>query len=499
MRYLVSGREMQQYDANTTEYFKVPSLLLMEQAALALTEEIKKAASGEERILIACGIGNNGADGLAAARMLLLDGKNVDIVSVGDRKKATNQWNTQYEILHSYGFPVLEDIPEDVTYDVVADAVFGVGLSRDITGIYAEKINQLNRMAAKKIAVDVPTGICSDTGAVLGTAFRADITVTFAFEKTGLYLWPGNEYAGQIITKAIGITKESFLGERPAVQVLEEPDIDRLPKRLSHSNKGTYGKVLLIAGSIGMAGAAVLSAKAACTAGCGLVRVFTPEENRGILQIQVPEAILTTYKASEINIAALNEAMAWADAIICGPGIGKSDISREIVKNVLQQKKVPVVLDADALNLIAEDISCLKASSAKIIVTPHMGEMSRLTAKKISQIQSHMIETAKTFSKDYNVVCVLKDERTVIAAPSGSIYLNLSGNNGMATAGSGDVLAGITGSFAAQGMDLEKAGAFGAFLHGMAGDAILPETGYRGMTANDIILGLKKVFANRQI
>ena len=490
---------MQQYDANTTEYFKVPSLLLMERAALALTEEIKKISSENDIILIACGMGNNGADGLAAARMLLLDDRNVVIVSIGERKKATEQWNKQYEILDCYGFSVLEDIPEHITYDVVVDAVFGVGLSRDITGIYAEKINQLNRMPAKKIAVDIPSGICSDTGAVLGTAFRADITVTFAFGKTGLYLWPGNEYVGQVITKAIGITKESFLGERPAVQVLEEPDIDRLPERLSHSNKGTYGKVLLIAGSIGMAGAAVLSAKAAYTAGCGLVRVFTPEENRGILQIQVPEAILTTYKASEINIAALNEAMAWADAIICGPGIGKSDISREIVKNVLQQAKVPVVLDADALNLIAEDISCLKDASAKIIVTPHMGEMSRLTAKKISQIQSHMIEAAKTFSKDYNVVCILKDERTVIAAPSGSIYLNLSGNNGMATAGSGDVLAGITGSFAAQGMDLEMAGAFGVFLHGMAGDTILPETGYRGMTANDIILGLKKVFADRQI
>lgn len=495
MRYLVNGREMKQYDAVTTEHFKVPSLLLMERAALALAEEIKKETSPQDTVLIVCGTGNNGADGLAAARMLLLCHTETDIVLIGNREKMSEPCRKQLEILNAYGFTVFDAIPAQKTYSMVVDALFGVGLSRNVEGIFAAVIGQMNGMNAKKIAADVPSGISSDTGEVLGTAFSADKTVTFAFEKLGLYLWPGNEYAGEVILKQIGITEESFLGCAPPVRALEETDIAALPKRPSHSNKGTFGKVLLIAGNVSMAGAAVLSARAAYAAGCGLVRVFTPVENRAVIQTAVPEAVVTAYDNSDTAQSALSDLIQWADAIVCGPGIGKGETAHQIVKNVLKNAAVPVVLDADALNITAEDTALLSASHAPLIITPHLGEMSRLTRKTVGAIQHRLLQTAQEFAETYNVICVLKDERTAVCTPSGTSYLNLSGNNGMATAGSGDVLSGIIGSLLAQKTECASAAAAGVFLHGKAGDTARRITGLHGMTAGDIIFGLQHFFA----
>ena len=288
MKYLVNSREMKQYDTNTTEHFKVPSLLLMERAALAVFDEIKRQYPCSKKFLIVCGTGNNGADGFALTLLLLLDGAEVHTVLIGDRKKETDQCKKQLEILFAYGCPVLEAIPENTAYDVIVDAIFGVGLSRNVEGIFADTIRKMNEIPGKKIALDMPSGISSDTGAVLKCAFRADCTITFAYEKIGMHLFPGNEYVGEIVTKQIGITDESFLTQMPGVMAFEMEDLRFLPKRASHSNKGSFGKLLLIAGSVDMAGAAVLSAKAAYTAGCGLVRVFTPEENRIPLQTSIP-------------------------------------------------------------------------------------------------------------------------------------------------------------------------------------------------------------------
>ena len=496
MKYLVNSREMKQYDANTTEYFKVPSLLLMERAACSAFEEIKKISCDSQSYLIVCGTGNNGADGLALARMLLLDGRKATVVRIGDTKKETEQFKKQMEILNAYGFPVLEDIPQENAYDVIVDAIFGVGLSKNVEGIYADMIDKMNSMSGKKVAIDMPSGISADTGAVLNCAFRADITITFAFEKVGMHLFPGNMYTGTILVKQIGITRESFLERKPAVVALEEEDLNLLPLRTSHSNKGNYGKILLIAGSIGMAGAAVLCARAANTAGCGLVRVFTPEENRDILQSAVPEAILTAYHAKKFESSELSEAMKWADVVICGPGTGTDETAHQILKNVLRNASVPVILDADALNIIAEDTSLLLAPHTETIITPHLGEMSRLTGDSVAYIQTRLIETAEEFARQYNVICVLKDERTVVSVPYGKTYLNLSGNHGMATAGSGDVLTGIIGSLLAQRAKAQDAAALGVYLHGLAGDTALKKCGFRGMMASDLMIGLKDIFAN---
>lgn len=497
MKYLVNSREMKQYDMNTTEFFKLPSLLLMERAAVSFVDELKKYIDcNKKQVLVVCGTGNNGGDGLAIGRILRLAGAAADIVLCGERKKCTEQNKKQQEILKAYAFDIIEEIPADKSYDIVIDAVFGVGLTRTIEGKYQELLQKMNEINAFKAAVDIPSGVSADNGSVLGIAFKADLTVTFAFEKVGMRLWPGNEYTGTIITTEIGINERSFLDRKPAVAAYEKTDLSLLPKRSSHSNKGTFGKLLVIAGSLNMAGAALFSAKSAYAVGTGLVRVFTPEENRTIIQTGLPEAVLTTYQTKKVDLQELNEAIRWADVILCGPGIGMSDCAVQIVKNVIRNSSVPVVLDADALNIIAKDTSILLKPHTEMVLTPHLGEMSRLMGDTVSYIQTKLIDAAEEFARQYNVICVLKDEHTITSVPYAQTYINLSGNNGMATAGSGDILAGILAGLMAQGMRGEEAAPLAVYLHGLSGDEVIGHTGAAGLMASDLTDGLRTVMAS---
>lgn len=498
MRYIVNSREMKFYDNNTTEKYHVPSIVLMERAAVAFVEALREQEVDLSRVLIVCGNGNNGGDGYAVARLLHLAGCRVDVVAadakhIQNTAKATEANLLQKKIWQAYDNEILTEISTDTAYTAVIDAVFGVGLSRNIEGDYENVIARMNEIQAMKIALDIASGISADTGSVLGIAFRADLTVTFAFEKIGMILWPGNEYSGKVILKDIGIEEHSFGERRPGVAAVEDRDLANLPERKGHSNKGTYGKLLVVAGSAGMSGAAYLSAKAAYCTGCGLVRLFTPEENRAVLQAQLPEAIMTTYSSKKLDVAALVEAINWANVIVCGPGIGTNDIAEQLVKTVLKNASVPVLLDADALNIIARDSNVLLRPHTELVVTPHLGEMSRLSGDSVGYIQNHLIEVAEEFARQYNVVCVLKDEHTVTSIPYSQTYLNLSGNSGMATAGSGDVLSGVIGSLMAQGMQAKEAASLGVYLHGRAGDVVAEQVGARGMMASDILEGIRRV------
>lgn len=497
MKYLVNSREMKCYDSNTTEHYRIPSIVLMERAAVAFTEELYRQNVDLTRVLTVCGSGNNGGDGFAIARILMLAGVQTDIVFAGDESRTSESNRLQREILQAYQFEIYSEIPEGRCYTAVIDALLGVGLSREITGNYAAIIEKMNTLTGCKIAVDIASGISSDTGAILGTAFRADMTVTFAYEKLGMRLWPGADCSGQIYVEDIGIGEPSRMGEIPSVAALEDSDIRCWNERESRSNKGTFGKLLVIAGSINMAGAAVLCANAAYAAGSGLVRVYTPEENRVIMQTKVPEAVLTTYPAQNPDMDVLAEALQWADAVVCGPGIGTSEAASATVSFVLQNVAVPVLLDADALNIMAKDLRTFEYLHTEAVITPHLGEMSRLTGKSVAEIQNCLTEVAEEFAKQYNVICVLKDARTVTGIPSGQTYLNLSGNAGMATAGSGDVLSGIIGSLLAQGMCAKEAAPLGVYVHGRAGDFAAAELGMRSMTASDIIDGLRSFSRER--
>lgn len=499
MKYLVNANEMKQYDKNTTEHFGVPGLVLMERAALAFTDEILQLKSDLTRVLVVCGTGNNGGDGLAIARLLKQEGYKVDTVLAGDIKKASEQNRIQQQIMCAYQYEISTEIDAKQSYTTIIDALFGVGLSRNIEGDYAKCIAQMNGLSGYKIAVDIASGISADHGTVLGTAFRADCTITFAYEKIGMLLWPGNEYSGKIIRKKIGIGPESWLGRKPGVAALEDTDISLLKARKNHSNKGTYGKLLVIAGSVNMAGAACLCGKAAYASGCGLVRIITPEENRIIIQTSLPEAVVTTCLSESFEEKTIMDAIRWADAIVCGPGIGQTMAAEQLVACVLKNASVPVVLDADALNILSKDMKLLLKPHTDITVTPHLGEMSRMTGDDISYIQTKLIEVAEAFARQYNVICVLKDERTVTCVPDEQIYMNLSGNNGMAAAGSGDVLSGVIGGLLAQGMQPRLAAPLGVFLHGKAGDVMAEEIGQYGLMASDLVDGIKQITRLRQI
>ena len=498
MLALVNSREMKQYDANTIKGFGVPSMVLMERAALSAADALVSRGIDFSRTLVVCGHGNNGGDGLALGRLLHQRGAEVTVVLDGASGHMTEDTIHQLSIVKQYGIPVLTEIPE-AAYTLVVDALFGIGLSREVQGRYFTLIERMNALLGFKLALDIPSGIHGDNGQVMGCAFQADLTVTFAYAKTGIMLYPGYIYAGEVQIVDIGIDTYSWQGSAPLVYALEQTDLSLLPGRKQHSNKGSYGRVLVIAGKHNMAGAAFFSGKAAAVTGCGLVKIFTEEDNRIIIQQLFPEAILETYQRKELSanrpefLKCLKESLSWADVVVLGPGLGTGENAQILVREVLSHVMVPIILDADALNIIAEKPAFLKEFEGEAIVTPHMGEMARLKNVSISELQHDMLIAAGSFAQEYQVICVLKDARTVTVLPEGPGYINLSGNAGMATAGSGDVLTGILAGLIAQGLEPKLAAPLGVYLHGLSGDVMVRETGSHGMLATDIIEGIRRV------
>ena len=497
MQYVLNGKEMKACDGATISHYGVPSLVLMERASLSVVEETLKRFPDAESFLIVCGSGNNGGDGIAVARLLFLKGFSVQIAFIGNREKASVETKTQLAIAEKYGIPAADEIPQS-SYDVIFDSIFGIGLCREVGGRYYDVIAQMNAMSGKKVAIDIASGVNADNGHVLGIAFEADLTVSFGFPKIGHLLYPGASCTGELAVTEIGIDEWGFLDGKPPVRRLERSDLAQLPARFDHSNKGSYGKLLVIAGSVNMAGAACFSAAAAYRTGAGLVLVLTPEENRIIIQTKVPEAVLTTYQKDVFDAKQLAECMAWADVIILGPGIGTGKCAAQIVEYVLREADCPCVVDADALNLIARDHLSFENAEASFILTPHLGEMARLSGSSIPKIRESLIETAAAYAAAHGVVLVLKDSRTVTALADGTSYINTSGNHGMATGGSGDVLTGVIGGLLSQGCGPDPAAVLGVYLHGLSGDAAAAAAGKRSLTASDLISGISTVLSEAE-
>lgn len=489
MRYIVTGEQMRKADSYTIEQMGVPSLVLMERAALQVVRVMEQEQINCSRALVVCGSGNNGGDGFAVARLLFLKGCRVDVLFAGNPDNASEENKRQRLIAENYGVSVRNTL-EPKEYSVIIDAVFGTGLKRDVSGHYRNMIETLNGMCAAKVSVDIPSGISDTTGAVMGCAFRADLTVCLAFQKLGTILFPGAGYAGKCVTADIGIDR-SALPEGPKIYTYQPEDCQKLlPQRPEHSHKGTYGKVLMIAGSCGMAGAAYLNAKAAYCIGAGLVRIYTPEENREILQQLLPEAVITTYRG--FDKAQVKELIDWADVVAIGSGLGKSECSERIFTYTMQYTKLPCVIDGDGLSLLAEDLSVLEHKK-QIILTPHMKEMSRLLQCSVKQLQENRLLLLKQFTEDYPVVCALKDTRTLVAERDGGLYVNTTGNAAMAKAGAGDVLTGMVSGLLAQGMEQKKACETAVFLHGLCGDCAKAGKGSYSVLASDIIEALGNV------
>ena len=486
MQYIVTKKEMQAIDAYTMDKIGIPSAVLMERAALSVVEEIERLNVSHGRVLIVVEGGNNGGDGLAVGRILLERGYKVDIYYIGGFEKVSQGFQQQWSILHHMGVRFRKTIPNK-EYAVIVDGIFGVGLSREVQGVQKKAIEAMNHMEAIKVAIDIPSGIDATTGEVLGTAFYADYTVTFGLKKLGMFFLDGIDACGTVICKPIGFPAQAVAHVKPMIYAYDNSDLDNLPKRVNNSNKGTYGRVAVIAGSKNMSGAAFLCSKAAYSTGAGLVKIYTHESNRTILQSQLPEAVMMTYDDYEGALACIEDALQWATVIVVGPGLGVDTVSERMLYELLMNAEVPMVVDADALNILSNNIELLRTSSVQIIMTPHMKEMSRLIQRPVEEIAKNRFAIAREFAKKMQVTLVLKDAKSIATNGGQQTYMNLAGNNGMSTGGSGDVLAGIIAGMLAGGLTLADAARMGTYVHCRAGDLAAEHKGNYAMLASDII------------
>lgn len=485
MEYLLTREQMQHLDNYTIENIGVLSAVLMERAAMAVVKELElKINNGvsADNILIVCGNGNNGGDAIAVGRIMHLREFNVRIVFIGSEEKAAEETKRQLTIARNYGIKINSTF-DDGEYTIIIDGIFGIGLTRNIEGRYKDAILYINKRKAYKVSIDIPSGVNSDDGSIMGAGINADLTVAIAYKKLGHILYPGSEYCNETVVKDIGVLGAERLN--PCFSYSDR-DLSLLPKRKAYSNKGTYGKALVIAGSADMCGAAYLAAISAYRMGAGIVKIYTPAENRSILLQLIPEAIIITYDPQGPDLYRLESEIKWADAIDIGPGMGLSDSAYEILKTVINTALVPVVIDADGLNITARHKELLDKESGNVIITPHLKEMSRLTGYEVDYISQNLVGVCKRYSEEKGIVCVLKDARTIVADFEKRVYINQSGNNGMATAGSGDVLSGIILGLLAQGMPAFDAAALSVYIHGRAGDYAKDNINEYSMTARDI-------------
>lgn len=488
MRYLPNGVWMQKADSHTIQEIGVPSVVLMEHAAEQTVAVMEEEGMDLSDILIVCGSGNNGGDGFAIARLLQEKNKKVTVFFAGKESSMSGECRIQAKIVKNLGIPVVTTMPEK-EYTVIMDALFGVGLNREINGEYRKIVEEMNRRKGFKIAIDIPSGVHAENGQILGVAFRADLTVTFQCEKLGMVLFPGSDCAGKIVIRKIGIDTSIFAHAQEVSYTLERTDLSKmLPKRTPNTHKGSYGKVLMITGSQGMAGAAFFSALAAYTCGAGLVQIYTDEANRAILQQLLPEAIISGYMGYDEE--ELKTLLGWTDVICIGCGLGKSHLAEKLVMKTLEHAEVPCVIDADGINLLACHKELLRTVNVPVILTPHMKEMSGLLGCSVQEIVEDRFRKLQEFTTQYPVTCVLKDARTVVAERTNPFFVNTAGNQAMAKAGSGDVLAGVITGLLAGKIPPYRSAVLGVYLHACGGDAAKMKLGSYSVLARDLIAGV---------
>lgn len=512
IREVADAAEAKELDRISIQEIGMPSMVLMERAAMcvaACVMENSDPASG--RILSICGTGNNGGDGVAAARILYESGYMVSVLVIGRKERCSEEMRQQLVIADHLGLPVtfVETVTEEKLqkYTVIIDAVFGIGLSREITGIYREWVEWMNHSAARVVAVDIPSGIHATTGGVLGIAVQADVTVTFGVHKRGMLLYPGAGYAGEIIVADIGFPQKALQKVSIKAYTYDPKEIRSVfPERPARSHKGSYGRVLVIAGSPQMSGACYFASAAACRIGAGLVHVLTAQENAAVIRTKLPEAIVSTWSpgVSDAEAEKIQEMMDQASVIVAGPGLGQSEDARRLMQLVLTQavshkKEQPVVIDADGLNIIAEWEDLFTADGrggrrlklpGNIILTPHLREMSRLIRWEVSEIAAHMPEAVS--AQESGCTIVLKDARTLVSNGE-RLYINTTGNSALAKGGAGDVLSGMTGGLLAQGMKPMEAAVLAVCLHGMAADHYIQDRGIQTMLASDLLSEITRI------
>lgn len=486
---LVTAQEMKELDTQAQAAYAVPGIVLMDNAAQAVADAAHEALEelDGEKVLLFCGGGNNGGDGFGAARWLQNYGVKVRVFVVGSAPEAiSGDAALELTMLQKTGVKVELLTSEDdwlvaelaaAKADVIIDALLGTGFHGELQGNFLRACQLINDSGKYIVAVDVPTGVNADNGAAAENAVRADKTVTMALVKTGLLLYPGREYCGDIELADIGLPLQ-LVEDYPSHKYRLTADIVRelLPLRKADAHKGDAGRIVICAGSPGYTGAAALCADAAVKAGAGLVSLYTPLSSRDVLATKLTEVmvhgllermpgILGGSAAGDV----LKNANA-ADVLAIGPGLGTSESTQQVVRELLPKLTVPVVIDADALTALVGHTEVLTQMQAAKVLTPHPGEMARLTGKEISEINADRVSIAAEYAKKWQAVVVLKGAPTVIACPDGTTYVNSTGTSALATGGSGDVLTGIIAGLAGQEISLQEAAICGVYLHGLTAE-----------------------------
>jgi len=507
---VVSSDEIRKLDEIAINDYGISSIVLMENAARSVYDEIIKIENEFNRVVILCGIGNNGGDGFALGRQLYNNDFKIEMIIVGDPKKITGDALINLEILKKLNIKInnINDIGginklKNIVNkdDLLIDAILGIGIKNEIKDNLKMVIEAINEFPNTKISIDIPTGVDGNTGEVRSVAIKANKTISLMLPKLGNVLFPGADYNGELIIGNTGISWKIVDKLHVKINLIKECDVKKLlPVRLKNSHKGSYGRAAIIAGSLGYTGAAILTCRSALRSGVGLIELFVPESIDSIISSNLAEAITFPLKETRkgvigiSSIASIINGIEKSDVVAIGPGCGNSNELFEIVKRIIFESEKPVIIDADGLNALSKDIEIIKNKKAKIILTPHIAEMSKLIDVSIEEINKNIIEIVRNFSKEYNVVLVLKSARTVVGFPNGEIYINMNGNSGMATAGSGDVLTGIITSLVAQGVEPENAAILGVYIHGYTGDLMADKFGEYGLVAGDIVRGINKVF-----
>lgn len=502
---VVTPEQMRQIDECAIKEYGIPGILLMENAAAAVAQEADAMMEGcsGRLVTVVAGMGNNGGDAFAAARLLHSKGAYLRVYLVGGKESVSGDALLNMNILERIGIDIselmegsgLDRFSEDLAASaLILDGIFGTGLSREVTGFATTVIGLMNASGRPILSIDIPSGIDGRYGIIKGTCIKAAATVTFCMPKPGLLLNPGCEYSGRLVTADIGMPSCAINKQDIRTWIIDrDMAASILPARKPDSNKGDYGRVFIITGSNGMTGSGCLSSTAALRVGAGLVYAGVPGSLAPIYGSKLTEPIVIPLEdggtgclkasCSESVLAGLDR----MDAVAIGPGLTVTEDIRKIVGLVIENCKSPLILDADALNVISADLSVLKKLKTSAVLTPHPGEMSRLLGIGIRDVQADRAGNASKFASEYGVTVVLKGSRTIVAYPDGKVFVNMTGNAGMATAGTGDVLTGIIAGIAAQGADAGAAAVAGVYLHGLAGDAAADYKGMRGLVAGDLV------------
>lgn len=497
---LVDVAQMRELERIAIEDYKIPSLLLMENAATgflhALQQEVGSIAN--RKIHVVCGKGNNGGDGLAIARMAHNIGAEVFVTLLFDEKEATGDVKTNLEIIKQMQLPFVP-IENVSCCDIIVEAIFGTGFHGEPTGTARTAIDLINQSSAYVASVDIPGGVQADTGYAANVSVYADLCVTFSLAKLGHFLYPGGAHYKKLIKTDISIPRQVINDYDSGYDVIDNTKRALIPARDNNSHKGSYGKALAFVGSEGMSGAAILSACAILKSGAGMVTAAIPETIANICASYCP-SVMTYPLPTKNGILQKNtadillEKLKTQDVLLMGCGLGCSKIVKDAVLQLLEETQKPVVLDADGINLLAQSPKTLKNKKCNLILTPHVAEFARLTQKSISDIKENAIALARSFATEHKVTLVLKDAVTIVADEAGRISLTPGGNSGMATAGSGDVLAGIITGLLAQGATPHNAAVCGVHLHAVAGAIAREKHGEYGMTSEEILRYVPNAF-----